>query len=243
MNNKLPYKNMADEVASRGRYGDTTLIHVNPIEVEGLASLVPLTINPDTGYPEAFLPLLAPFLGTALGTAIGTGAGLTGLGLTAAGAGGSALATTAATGSVEEGLMAGLTGFGLGQALRGASGLTGATDAVNQIAKAPVSSADVGKALADQGSSLGEATKALNSVGSNLPFPPKVLPQSVSSLTDVAQQGFQRGASQPLKALGQEGGLKAFGTEAADRTEEIETSSSIPRRLRQRRDWRSCTLQ
>ncbi|QBX32596.1 MAG: hypothetical protein GOVbin2604_48 [Gammaproteobacteria virus GOV_bin_2604] len=214
MNNKLPYKNMADEVASRGRYGDTTLIHVNPIEVEGLASLVPLTINPDTGYPEAFLPLLAPFLGTALGTAIGTGAGLTGLGLTAAGAGGSALATTAATGSVEEGLMAGLTGFGLGQALQGASGLTGATDAVNQIAKAPVSSADVGKALADQGSSLGEATKALNSVGSNLPFPPKVLPQSVSSLTDVAQQGFQRGASQPLKALGQEGGLKAFGTEA-----------------------------
>ncbi len=120
MNNKLPYKGMADQVASRGRYGDTTLMHVNPIEVQGLASLAPLTINPDTGYPEAFLPLLAPFLGTALGTALGGAAGLSGLGLTAAGAAGSGLATTAVTGSVEEGLMAGLTGFGLGNALQGA---------------------------------------------------------------------------------------------------------------------------
>ena len=120
MNKKLPYKGMADQVASRGRYGDTTLMHVNPIEVQGLASLAPLTINPDTGYPEAFLPLLAPFLGTALGTALGGAAGLSGLGLTAAGAAGSGLATTAVTGSVEEGLMAGLTGFGLGSALQGA---------------------------------------------------------------------------------------------------------------------------
>ena len=119
MNNKLPYKGMADQVASRGRYGDTTLMHVNPIEVQGLASLAPLTINPDTGYPEAFLPLLAPFLGTALGTALGGAAGLSGLSLTAAGAAGSGLATTAVTGSVEEGLMAGLTGFGLGSALQG----------------------------------------------------------------------------------------------------------------------------
>ena len=55
MNNKLPYQGMADQVASRGRYGDTTLMHVNPVEVQGLASLVPLTVNPDTGYPEAFL--------------------------------------------------------------------------------------------------------------------------------------------------------------------------------------------
>jgi hypothetical protein len=119
MNNKLPYKGMADQVASRGRYGDTTLMHVNPIEVQGLASLAPLTINPDTGYPEAFLPLLAPFLGTALGTALGGAAGLSGLGLTAAGAAGSGVATGLATGSVEEGLMAGLTGFGLGSALQG----------------------------------------------------------------------------------------------------------------------------
>jgi len=119
MNNKLPYQGMADQVASRGRYGDTTLMHVNPAEVQGLASLTPLTINPDTGYPEAFLPLLAPFLGTLAGTALGGAAGATGLGLTAAGAAGSGIATGLATGSVEQGLMAGLTGFALGGALQG----------------------------------------------------------------------------------------------------------------------------
>ena len=30
MNRKLPYRDMANEVANRGRYGDTTLLHVNP---------------------------------------------------------------------------------------------------------------------------------------------------------------------------------------------------------------------
>ena len=54
----------ANEVASHGRYGDTTLVHMTPNEVGGLASLGELTINPDTGLPEAFnlgsvFPLIA----------------------------------------------------------------------------------------------------------------------------------------------------------------------------------------
>ena len=62
----------AEEVASKGRYGDTTLIHVNPEEVRGLASIAPLTTNPETGLPEAFLPALAPFVIPMLtGAAIG----------------------------------------------------------------------------------------------------------------------------------------------------------------------------
>ena len=113
MNKKLPYKDLADTVASRGRYGDTTLIHVNPIEVEGLASLMPLTRNPDTGYPEAFLPLLAPVLGSTLAPALLGGTALGGaLGTVGLSALGSGVGTTLATGSVEEGLMAGLAGFG-----------------------------------------------------------------------------------------------------------------------------------
>jgi len=127
MNYNKPYKNMADQVASRGRYGDTTLMHVNPAEVEGLASLTPLTVNPDTGYPEAFLPFLAPILGSLGGTALATSGALGALsplatsGIAALGSG---LATTAATGSLEEGLLAGLTGFGIGQVAQGAN-LTG----------------------------------------------------------------------------------------------------------------------
>ena len=115
MNYNRPYKNMADQVASRGRYGDTTLMHVNPAEVEGLASLTPLTINPDTGYPEAFLPFLAPILGSLGGTALASSMALSPLATSGIAALGSGLATTAVTGSLEEGLLAGLTGFGIGQ--------------------------------------------------------------------------------------------------------------------------------
>jgi hypothetical protein len=46
-------------LASLGRNGDSMLMHVNPTEVAGLQSLAmaqggSLTINPDTGLPEAF---------------------------------------------------------------------------------------------------------------------------------------------------------------------------------------------
>ena len=49
------------------------LLHVNPAEVKGLASAVPLTVNPETGQPEAFLPFLAPMLGSMLGGTLLTG--------------------------------------------------------------------------------------------------------------------------------------------------------------------------
>ena len=70
-----------EEVASKGRYGDTMLIHVNPEEVQGLASIAPLTTNPETGLPEAFLPAaIMPFVMPALtGAAIGgIGSAITG---------------------------------------------------------------------------------------------------------------------------------------------------------------------
>ena len=51
---EAPLSPMADELASRGRYGDNMLLHVRPDEIQGLASLGTLTINPDTGLPEAF---------------------------------------------------------------------------------------------------------------------------------------------------------------------------------------------
>ncbi len=41
---------------------------MNPIEVQGLASSMQMTINPHTGQPEMFLPLLAHLLGRATGT-------------------------------------------------------------------------------------------------------------------------------------------------------------------------------
>jgi len=63
-------------LASKGRYGDTMLMHVNPKEVAGLGGL---TINPDTGLPEAFWNLL-PFLAKAMVIGAGVGAGRKALG-------------------------------------------------------------------------------------------------------------------------------------------------------------------
>tara|TARA_R100000742_G_C4279672_1_gene105195 strand:+ start:3679 stop:6531 length:2853 start_codon:yes stop_codon:yes gene_type:complete len=229
MNKKLPYKDLADTVASRGRYGDTTLIHVNPIEVEGLASLMPLTRNPDTGYPEAFLPLLAPFIGTALGSALGAGAGLSGLALTAAGAGGSALATTAATGSVEEGLLAGLTGFGLGSAMQGAGNVLGTQGAEAAIAQNLTPDAlantanlpDLGKNLVGGDKLLStQAEAALNALPTNtIPqsteafvnrFGGDAISKGVPNTTaDIAKEAYAS-APRDLSLFGQEGGTKAF---------------------------------
>ena len=103
-----PMKHLADQLATHGRYGDTMLVHMNPHEVAGIASLVPggkLTTNPVTGQPEAFLPFLAPLLGGWLGSAAAGAGMLGGLGTVAGSAIGSGLATTLATGDLEQGLI------------------------------------------------------------------------------------------------------------------------------------------
>jgi len=158
--NQRPMQRMADQMATQGRYGDSMMVHMNPVEVQGLASLSPtgsLTRNPMTGQPEAFLPFLAPLLGgmlgsagfTALGGALGAGAlgsAATALGANAAlaGAVGSGLATTAVTGDLKQGIMSGLTGYGIGSAVNAAS------SALNPaVAGAKSALAGSEKALAD----------------------------------------------------------------------------------------------
>ena len=79
----------AQRLAQAGRGDDTMLMHVTPDEVAGIASLAPglMTINPQTGLPEAglfrdilgfglpfLLPMLAPGLGAVAAGALG-GAG------------------------------------------------------------------------------------------------------------------------------------------------------------------------
>ena len=140
-----PLQQQAQQLAQAGRYGDTMLMHVNPAEVEGLASIVPVTTNPETGQPEAFLAFLAPLLGSILGTtalpaAVGSIPGLAGLGsvLSAspgiAGAIGSGAAEWARTGDFKQGLMSGLTGYGAGKVL-GGLGKQATKDALTQTAK------------------------------------------------------------------------------------------------------------
>ena len=99
---------IAQSLANQGRYGDSMLVHMSPREVGGLQSLArlngkSLTVNPQTGMPEAFslesfLPTIAgaaltPVLGPAAPFVVG---GLYGL----------------ASGSLEKGLLAGLGAYG-----------------------------------------------------------------------------------------------------------------------------------
>src|SRR5210317_2037933 len=121
----MDIKQQTKNVASQGRYGDSMLLHVNPAEVKGLAQAVPLTINPQTGQPEAFLPFLAPVLGLLAGA---TGSALLGSAI------GSGLAQYAVTGDLKKGLLAGLTGYGIGSALQGAGAAAQGTEAATAAA-------------------------------------------------------------------------------------------------------------
>jgi hypothetical protein len=115
----MDIKQQTQNVANQGRYGDSMLLHVNPAEVKGLAQAMPITVNPETGQPEAFLPFLAPLLGSALGTTFLTGlggAGIAGAGISsalAAGLGAGAATYLQSGGSGSKALLSGLTaGFG-----------------------------------------------------------------------------------------------------------------------------------
>ena len=108
-------KKQAAELAKMGRYGDTMLMHVNPKEVEGLASIMPITINPDTGQPEAFIGAI---LGSLLGGTVFPN--LLGMGMVGAAGGaalGSGLGTYAETGDLEKGIASAVLGYGVGDVL------------------------------------------------------------------------------------------------------------------------------
>jgi hypothetical protein len=94
-------KQLAQGIASLGRYGDTTLMHMRPDEVQQLTAISranggDITINPDTGMPEAFL---GNFLKAAAPIAAGYFTGGAGTSLFGLGATGSAIAAGALTGA------------------------------------------------------------------------------------------------------------------------------------------------
>ena len=135
MNRDAPGSGLANLMAMRGRYGDTELVHMNPMEVKMFDAMTPggMTRNPDTGAPEGFawwLPILGAAIGGIAGGAKGGGfknvlkgaalgglAGLggagfmsaTGIGATAAGGMGSAWGPFAGL----QGLFGGTGGAGL----------------------------------------------------------------------------------------------------------------------------------
>jgi hypothetical protein len=155
----------AQHLASRGRKGDSMLVHMAPEEVSGLQALAragggTLTLNPDTGLPEAnFLKRMLPALiGAGLmfatgGTAAPLIAGMSNAATIGLGMGG---LETLRTGSLEKGLMAGLGAYG-GAGLTGglmgagAAGAAGATGTAPAMSMAPTAASPATTALTNSG--------------------------------------------------------------------------------------------
>ena len=156
------YHETAQGLASLGRNQDSMLVHMTPGEVQGLQKLAmsqggSLTINPQTGLPEAgFLSSMLPMLAAAAaiyftggaaapavagmeGAAAGAGAAAAPAGLFGLGASGTGALAGAATGALTNrqnpmmgALMGGISGYGMGNigtALGGAMAPTAETTA------------------------------------------------------------------------------------------------------------------
>jgi hypothetical protein len=202
-NMKAPMAGITGLAALKGRQGDNTLVHVNPMELKALDNMAPggLTRNPYTGLPEAFklkdllpalgaiaggvflAPMLAPMLGMG---AIGAAAAGTGLGA----AGGTALAGGNREEILGSGLMSGATA-GLGSYLRGAGEVAG------------TAAGTVGEA----------APGVIQDTALKQSFPAGAAPQAVSQRA-LEQQAIQAGMTPAVgqTALERIGGLSGAAT-------------------------------
>jgi DNA-binding CsgD family transcriptional regulator len=194
---------LADHMASKGRNGDSMLVHMTPDEVRGLHALAEahgggLTINPETGLPEAnFLKRLLP-------TIIGAALAATGIGapMAALMVGGF---EAVRTGDLSKGIMAGLGaygGAGIGSALSsaGATTLAGSEAALAAGQQAAASQAGletvsmgVGEGFAQDAVRDAVAKQAAQNYAANLPVTDR-LSAGLSGLTEKAgRDAFMQG--------------------------------------------------
>ena len=191
---------VAQQVAAEGRRGDSTLVHMTNDEVEGLQSLAnlmggSLTINPETGLPEAnffkkILPFVVAFAAPYLGTGL-TGAALAG---TAAAAG-----TMIGGGSFEEGIKTGLSSFaaaGLSSGAMGSNPLGVGGESTFNIANT------FGGAKAGEAAKVGEAAGGIDVTGgsgiSDLKLSPELQASAAQNLQPAAAAKTAAGATKIL---------------------------------------------
>jgi len=191
---------LADHMASKGRGPDSMLIHMSPREVQGLQALAEnhggsLTINPETGLPEAgFLDKLLP---TIIGAGISFFSGGTIDPMTAAAMVGGV--ETARTGDLGRGISAGLGAYG------GASLTAGMTTA-GSTAMAGEAGALAGADAAAYGASQGFSPEAID-VLKRQAIDEGAMQQGMSELTgktttgELLSKGFGVAKDDPMKYL------------------------------------------
>lgn len=187
---------LADALAMQGRLGDSTLVHMNPMEVRMLETMSPdgrLSINPETGLPEAFklkdvaafaLPIAASIAFPMLAPA-GLTAALGGVGTAAVGAGlggfGAGLLQGKGVGdSLIQGGLSGLMSYGLGSAFAPAAP-TGGVTATPSISPDMALS---GASVAPDAASLATFNATQNAAAGNTPG---VFARLGDSVTGAAQ--------------------------------------------------------
>ncbi len=194
----MSLQHAAQHLEKQGRNGDTTLVHMSKGEVKSLNDLAMahgghLTINPQTGLPEAgFLRAILPMV---------AGAALTGLtggvinpmtaGLLVGGG------TAVATGSLQKGLMAGLGaygGAGIGSALA-ASGTQVAGTTAAGTGTAAAGTAGTGTAAA-----VPPAPVVNNPLGGINYAPPSAVSQPAFSAIDP-NPAVQLGTGSPMPGV------------------------------------------
>jgi hypothetical protein len=209
MNNVAPLQGMAENLAQHGRYGDSMLVHMNPIEVQGIASLMPngqLPLNPVTGQPEAFAflaPLLGGFLGKALlANTLGSAALASALG--------SGVLTAAVEKDLGKGLAAGLMSFA-GSKILGAGKQAGIQ---GQLAGLDAVGIDPGKLQIATDAAGGEVLQLAGDAGTLGPL----APEQIAALGPVGgQEGLidlmQQSQTLPQVAAGTTNPFAAAGAE------------------------------
>jgi len=217
--------NLAKHIQSQGRNGDSGLIHMTPGEIKGLQSLAlthggSLTINPETGLPEAsflkwLIPALAiaaaPFTGgmslAAEGAVVGGGvaAGMAAPSMLAATtalssglyAGGAGLATALGEGIMEKdlgkGLMAGLSAYG-GLSTLGTLGTLGTAAAT----AAPVVGQQGANVVAQNALATDPSAIFNSATGQLQTAAQTALPTNPSAIFNSATNQLQPGAAQAL---------------------------------------------
>jgi hypothetical protein len=207
----MPYRNAAEHVRSKGRGDDTMLVHMTPHEVGGLQALAmahggSLTINPDTGLPEAgwlgkLLPLIA---GIGLNFIL-PGSGLLIHGLSTAAQAGimTGIGATAITGSLKKGLMAGLGGFGGASLAAGVAGAIGGAAAPGVVSAAPgaVAPAITTQAISPVATLAGNIPGATGGLAAGASYAaPAVAPGVITNLAPGAvKTGFIQGFGNAAK--------------------------------------------
>ena len=175
----MSLQHAAKHLAAHGRGKDTELIHMDKGEIASLQQIAmahggSLTINPQTGLPEAgFLSAILPMaLGAGLMMIPGMQAGAAGLivgGL-----------QTARTGSLQKGIMAGLGAYG-GAGLAGSAGAAGATQAGVNATNAGASAA--------QGLEATEAAQAAAKIAAQQSAVPTIAQTTASTTPNFLDVG------------------------------------------------------